>query len=106
MLNQDDTNQFSDFVRAVYPGLVSRMGTRLGDASAGEDVVQEALVRAWERARSGAAIESLAGWITTAAINLGRDRWRRQRAEERALWRLTLVEPGLLEGVNMRRRRQ
>jgi RNA polymerase sigma factor (sigma-70 family) len=99
VLNPDRVAPFADFVRAVYPRLVSRIGARLGDGAAAEDVVQEALARAWERTLSGAVIESLPAWITTAALNLSRDRWRRQRAEERALLRLAVAEPGLLEGV-------
>ena len=99
MLSPERVAPFAEFVRAVYPGLVSRIGARLGDGAAGEDVVQEALTRAWERTLSGVVIESLPAWVTAAAVNLSNDRWRRRRAEERAFLRLAVAEPGLLEGV-------
>ena len=51
---------------------------------AAEDAVCEALARAWERSERGERLESLAGWVTTVAMNLSRSRWRRLRAERRA----------------------
>jgi RNA polymerase sigma factor (sigma-70 family) len=65
-----------------------------------EDAVQEALVRAWERTVRGEAVESLAAWVGRVATNLQRDQWRRAKAEERALTRLVLDRPGLLEGLD------
>jgi RNA polymerase sigma-70 factor (ECF subfamily) len=45
--------------------------------------VQEALARAWERDERGQHIESLEAWVTRAAMNLARSRWRRMRVERR-----------------------
>ena len=55
-----------------------------GSFPAAEDAVQEALGRAWELGQRGRHIESLAAWVTVAARNLLRDRFRRLRVEWRA----------------------
>jgi RNA polymerase sigma factor (sigma-70 family) len=46
--------------------------------------VQEAVARAWERSQRGERIESLPAWVTRAAVNLSRSRWRRMRVEARS----------------------
>jgi RNA polymerase sigma factor (sigma-70 family) len=42
------------------------------------------VARAWERSERGDRIESLPAWVTRAAVNLSRSRWRRMRVESRA----------------------
>ena len=54
-----------------------------GSSAAAEDAVQEALARAWERDEQGHHIESLEAWVTKAATNLARSRWRRMSVERR-----------------------
>ncbi len=54
-----------------------------GSFPAAEDAVQEALGRAWELGQRGRHIESLTAWVTVAARNLLRDRFRRLRVERR-----------------------
>ena len=63
-----------------------------------EDLVQEALLRAWERARCGEAVISLHAWVTTVATNLARSQLRRQQAERRAMARLLGAWPEWLVG--------
>ena len=63
-----------------------------------EDLVQEALLRAWERARGGEAVISLHAWVTTVATNLARSQLRRQQAERRAMARLLGAGPEWLAG--------
>jgi RNA polymerase sigma factor (sigma-70 family) len=63
-----------------------------------EDLVQEALLRAWERARRGEAVISLHAWVTTVATNLARSQLRRQQAERRAMARLLGAWPQWLVG--------
>ena len=63
-----------------------------------EDLVQEALLRAWERARRGEAVISLHAWVTTVATNLARSQLRRQQAERRAMARLLGAWPEWLVG--------
>jgi RNA polymerase sigma factor (sigma-70 family) len=52
-----------------------------GSRAAAEDVVQEALARAWERSERGEQIESLPAWVTRVAMNLSKSRLRRMRVE-------------------------
>jgi RNA polymerase sigma-70 factor (ECF subfamily) len=59
-----------------------------GSRPAAEDAVQEALVRAWERATKGEAIDSLGAWVATVALNVSRSGVRRKMAERRARQRL------------------
>ena len=50
-----------------------------GSRAVAEDVVHEALARAWER---GGRIEHVERWVMAVALNLARNRWRRARREE------------------------
>ena len=54
-----------------------------GSRAAAEDVVQEALARAWERSGRGEQIESLPAWVTRVAMNLSKSKLRRIRVEAR-----------------------
>ena len=47
--------------------------------------MQEALVDVWTRHRQ---VDDLARWVTTAAVNRARSRWRSAAAERRAFQRL------------------
>jgi RNA polymerase sigma-70 factor, ECF subfamily len=77
-----------DFLATDYPRLVAAMALISGSRAAGEDAVQEALARAWERSDRGERIESLPAWVTTVAMNLVRSGFRRLRVERRAQARL------------------
>jgi RNA polymerase sigma factor (sigma-70 family) len=55
-----------------------------GSYPAAEDAVQEALVRAWQRAEHGESIDSLNAWVATVALNLSRSGVRRAIAERKA----------------------
>jgi RNA polymerase sigma factor (sigma-70 family) len=68
-----------DFVRVVA-GLAVVCGSR----AVAEDVVQEALARAWEQEMEGERVDSLAAWIRTVALNLARSKRRRVLIEVRA----------------------
>lgn len=59
-----------------------------GSRLTAEDAVQEALVRAWERATKGDAIDSLGAWVATVALNVSRSSVRHRMAERRARQRL------------------
>src|SRR5436190_11092690 len=76
--------QIREFLATDYPRLVNAMALVCGSFPAAEDAVQEALGRAWELGQRGRHIESLAAWVTVAARNLLRDRFRRLRVERRA----------------------
>lgn len=72
------------FFRSVYPTMVAQLSHQLGPAAQAEDVVQEALVRAWQHERSGDHITSLPSWVRVVASNLGRDHIRGAASLERA----------------------
>jgi RNA polymerase sigma-70 factor (ECF subfamily) len=83
----DDTT-IREFLRDDYPRLVNAVALLTGDLPSAEDVVQEALVRAWIRSDRGDDIESLPAWVAVVAMNLTRTGWRRVTAERRARARL------------------
>ena len=67
-------------VARTLPRLLSLAGRMLGDASAAEDVAQEAFLRVWKQAprwRPGAA--RFDTWLYRVALNLCYDRLRRRR---------------------------
>jgi RNA polymerase sigma factor (sigma-70 family) len=94
-----DEEEIAQFLRTSYPGTVRRVARRLEGDGCAEDLVQEALIRGWQCAASGEALTSLAAWVSAVAANLVRDHWRRRTAEQRALARLALEQPGLLAGL-------
>jgi RNA polymerase sigma-70 factor (ECF subfamily) len=77
-----------------------------GSRALAEDVVQEALARAWERSERGERLESAAAWVAKVALNLARSRWRRAVAERRAWGALgspAPAPPDDAEGEDVRR---
>jgi RNA polymerase sigma factor (sigma-70 family) len=88
-----DEQELRAFFAHGYDRLVGRLDGWHRRAWA-EDLVQEALVRAWERARRGETVGSLPAWVTTVATNLARSRLRREQAERRAIERLAATWPG------------
>ena len=102
----DDTT-IREFLRDDYPRLVNAVALLIGDLSAAEDAVQEALVRAWIRSDRGDVIESLPAWVAVVAMNLTRSGWRRVTAERRARARLASTvasgEVGSVDRVDVQR---
>ena len=82
-----DDETIRDFLETSYPRLVAAVALVAGSRDAAEDAVQEALVRAWERAGTE-DIHSLPAWVTRVSLNLSKSRWRRLRAEAKATERL------------------
>ena len=82
-----------DFLATTYPRLVAAVALITGNYAAAEDVVQEALARAWERSDRGEQIDSLPAWVTKVAMNLSKSRLRRGRVESRAHDRLGAQRP-------------
>jgi RNA polymerase sigma factor (sigma-70 family) len=90
-----------DALRDFYADAYQRLTGRLADWHSrewAEDLVQEALLKAWERASCGENPASLPAWVTTVATNLARSQLRRQRAELRAFQRLLSTRPAWLVG--------
>jgi RNA polymerase sigma-70 factor, ECF subfamily len=79
-----DDATIREFLRDDYQRLVNAVALLTGDIAAAEDVVQEALVRAWIRSDRGEELGSLAAWVVVVAMNLARSRWRRILVERRS----------------------
>jgi RNA polymerase sigma factor (sigma-70 family) len=83
----DDLAGYERFCVEVHPRLVAALGHHLGDPWIGEELAQEALVRAGDRWTHVRALDSPIGWCFRVGANLGRSRIRRRSAESRALAR-------------------
>ena len=96
-LTNDDLRSFYD---AHYGRVLGVVTLVTGSRAAAEDVVHEAVARAWER---GDRIERLDQWVLTVALNLARNRWRKIRREigGRAVDRPVPAEEG--RAVDLRR---
>lgn len=96
MIDETDIQQF---VREDYARVVNAVALVAGDVHTAEDLVQEAIARAWSRSERGPDLDSLSSWIVAVSLNLARSRWRRVLAERRARARLTIPNasppPGL-----------
>jgi RNA polymerase sigma-70 factor, ECF subfamily len=83
--------EFDDLYRKEFPGLVA-VATALSGYD-GEDLVQDAMVKAlvnWQKVRR---LERPGGWCHRVLVNLCRSRWRRRMTEARFLGRLRREEP-------------
>ena len=89
MTSQDPT--ITEFVQRDYPRLVNAVALVTGSYPEAEDLVQEALARAWSRIDRGLTIDSLPNWVAAVALNLSRSRWRRLVVERRALERMDVT---------------
>jgi RNA polymerase sigma factor (sigma-70 family) len=81
----DHDFRFEQYLRDSFAGLVARLRSSFSERVAAEDVVQEALIRAWQLEARGERIRFLEPWMNAAATNLARSRWRTIHAEDRAL---------------------
>jgi RNA polymerase sigma factor (sigma-70 family) len=79
-----DDATITEFVHRDYARLVNAVALVTGDRPSAEDLVQEALARAWVQMDRGVEIDALTNWVATVALNLARNRWRRLAVERRA----------------------
>lgn len=82
---------FEELYRSEYPALIA-VATALSGAD-GEDMVQDAMVKAlihWERV---ALLERPGGWCHRVLVNFCRSRWRRLRTQATFLGGLRHEEP-------------
>jgi RNA polymerase sigma-70 factor (ECF subfamily) len=75
---------FEGFCRRVSPRLVGSLTLQLQDRGVAEDVVQEAMARAWQRWTKVSTMANPDGWVYRVAFNLALSRRRRSAAERRA----------------------
>lgn len=75
--------ELEQFFVSSYGRMVGALTLVCRDRFTAEDVVNEALARAWERSsRVGLEpIHDLDRWVVTVALNLARSRWRKLRRE-------------------------
>ncbi|WP_412541033.1 SigE family RNA polymerase sigma factor [Longispora sp. K20-0274] len=86
------TEEFAEFYTSCYGRLAAQLSAYLGDPAEAEDVVQEALLRAWQRWRTVSAYEDPVAWVRRVAWNLATSRWRRLVADARFRRRQHRVE--------------
>jgi RNA polymerase sigma factor (sigma-70 family) len=102
-----DEFDLREFVHGEYPKLVAAVALISGSRAAAEDIVQETLVRAWQRSARGELIDSLPAWARTVSVNLARSGLRRFRAELRARQRIPVgigqADAPLGELIDLRR---
>jgi RNA polymerase sigma-70 factor (ECF subfamily) len=74
-------------------GLVAALTLITGDPLLAEDAVQEALLRAWQKADAGDPVDSWPAWVVTVALNRTRNHFRSLGRERAALTRLAAEVP-------------
>ncbi len=67
------------------PGLASAIALICGDPALAEEALQEALLRAWQKAKAGDEVASWPAWVVTVALNHTRNHFRRLSRERAAL---------------------
>lgn len=75
------------FCRREYPRLVGSLGLYTGSRLVGEELAQEALVRACSRWPQVRELDSPGAWVQRVGFNLANSLYRRRAAERRALTR-------------------
>ncbi len=83
---------FEDFGGETWPRLAATLGFFCHDAGVGQELAQETLARVWARWDHVGELTSPEAWAYRVGLNLARSRFRRTRAEHRALRRLNRSE--------------
>jgi RNA polymerase sigma factor (sigma-70 family) len=76
-----ETGHFERWYVDVHPKLITALTVIAGDAALGAEVVDEAVVRAYERWHRVGSMSSPDGWTYRTALNVLRRRQRRLRTE-------------------------
>jgi RNA polymerase sigma-70 factor (ECF subfamily) len=82
---------FREFFARDYASIVTGVTMIVGNRALATEAVDEAVARAWIRARRGEDIASLGAWIRVVAGNVARNACRSRAAEQRARERLEQV---------------
>lgn len=91
------TASFDSFFAAERDGLVRAISIVEGNPTAAADLVDEAMVRAYQRWSHVSQLDRPAGWVYRVALNLGRSRFRRLRLDVK--YRLLLAGPAQSEAT-------
>jgi RNA polymerase sigma-70 factor, ECF subfamily len=89
----DLTISFEEFYRAEFPGLVAVATALVGSLEAGEDMVQDTMVKSLTRWRQVQRLERPGGWAHRVLLNACTSWWRRRRTEANHIARLRRTEP-------------
>jgi len=73
--------EFEMFYRSAASTLYQSVSIALGDNNLGQEAVDEAMARAYQRWNDIGRYEKPAGWVYRVAVNWGRTRMRRRRRE-------------------------
>ena len=84
-----DAADFDAFYRDTSARMIRYGYALTGDLGDGQDVVQEAYMRAWRHWRTVAAHPAPEAWLRLVIARLATDRWRRLRG-----WRVALARSG------------
>jgi RNA polymerase sigma factor (sigma-70 family) len=85
---EDNEIRLEQYLRSSFAALVARLRRSFSERVSPEDLAQEALIRAWQLEARGEHIHSLEPWMTAAATNLARSRWRTIHVEDRTVGQL------------------
>lgn len=83
MSSEDATAEVAEVYRTHYRRLVAAVYAATGDYDNAQDVVQEAFAGAVDRPQRFLAAADPQAYLRMAALNLARQRWRRQRIFDR-----------------------
>jgi RNA polymerase sigma-70 factor (ECF subfamily) len=86
--------EFDDFYSGCQHRLVGQVFAMTGDLAEAQDVVQEAFVRAWDRRKQLAEVDSPEAWVRTVAWRLAISRFRRARTAVGAMRRHGVAPDG------------
>lgn len=83
---------FAEFYAAAFHPLATQLYLHTGSTAEAQDVVQEAMCRAYDRWSVVAEHDDPVAWVRRVAWNLATSRWRRMRRGIELLTRDRLVE--------------
>ncbi len=89
----DAPDSVDAFCEEIADRLVGVLTLRLGDRSVAEEMAQEALARAVAAWSDVSQMQNPGGWVYRTALNLASSRFRRLRAERRAMDRVERAAP-------------
>lgn len=84
MPDEAEAAGFEAFCRAAHPRLTVALSHIVGDHAVGEELAQEALIRAYLRWPRVSQLDSPLGWTVHVGTNLARSTLRRRAVERRA----------------------